>query len=136
MAHVHSPEPSGHAAVGHEERDVAYRPVVIGLVGLIALLLASAGLMYVLLVYFVSTTPPQPANPLAQNLGRQVPPAPRLQSNPLQDLAQMRAEEDAVLNSYGWVDRNAGIVRVPIERAMELLVQSGPPSRTQGEGQP
>lgn len=50
-------------------------------------------------------------------------PKPRLQVAPARELEALRAAEDAVLNSYGWVDREAGIVRVPIERAMELLVE-------------
>lgn len=51
------------------------------------------------------------------------PPAPRLQVSPVQDLQRLRALEDAVLYSYGWIDREAGIARIPIERAMEILVQ-------------
>ena len=39
-----------------------------------------------------------------------MPPEPRLQTNPKQDLRDLRAAEDKVLNSYGWVDRNRGIV--------------------------
>ena len=39
----------------------------------------------------------------------------------------MRAREDAVLTTYGWVDRNTGVARIPIERAMDLLVERGLP---------
>jgi len=56
-------------------------------------------------------------------------PAPRLQVAPEVDLATLRAREDAELNSYGWLDRKAGIVRLPIERAMDLLVRRGLPVR-------
>lgn len=56
-------------------------------------------------------------------------PAPRLQVAPQIDLAELRAREEAELNSYGWIDRKAGIVRIPIERAMDLLVQRGLPVR-------
>jgi hypothetical protein len=52
-----------------------------------------------------------------------LPPEPRLQVSPRRDLQVMRAEEDSVLGSYGWIDRQAGIVRIPIARAMELLTQ-------------
>ena len=47
-----------------------------------------------------------------------LPPAPRLQTLPAQDLAAVRAEEDRTLTSYGWVDEHAGTVRIPIEDAM------------------
>lgn len=42
------------------------------------------------------------------------------------------SQQDAKLNSYGWVDRNNGIVRIPIDRAMELIAQRGLPARTNG----
>jgi hypothetical protein len=42
----------------------------------------------------------------------------------------METEERAALTTYGWVDRKSGVVRMPIERAMELLVERGlPPSK-------
>jgi hypothetical protein len=48
-------------------------------------------------------------------------PAPQLQTDPAGDLAKKRAAEDSVLNSYGWIDRQQGTVRIPIDRAMDLL---------------
>jgi hypothetical protein len=42
-------------------------------------------------------------------------------------LAELRAAEDGDLNSCGWVDRNAGIVRIPIDRAMQLILERGLP---------
>jgi hypothetical protein len=48
---------------------------------------------------------------------------PRLLVNQDLDMERLRASEDALLNNYDWVDRNHGIVRIPISRAMELLVQ-------------
>lgn len=56
-------------------------------------------------------------------------PDPRLQIAPKEDLQALRAREEADLNSYGWIDRTAGIVRLPISRAMDLLVQRGLPVR-------
>jgi hypothetical protein len=50
-------------------------------------------------------------------------PAPREQVSPRVDLETFRAQENAELNSYGWIDRQAGTVRIPIARAMELLSQ-------------
>lgn len=52
-----------------------------------------------------------------------LPPAPRLQAHPAFDLAQLRAAEDAELEGWSWADRKAGLARIPIERAMELLAQ-------------
>jgi hypothetical protein len=61
------------------------------------------------------------------NTKRQPPPAPRLQTDAPADLREMRARETAALESYGWVDRQKGIVHIPVERAMELLVERGLP---------
>lgn len=56
-------------------------------------------------------------------------PAPQLQANPARELAEMRAQEDDFLHSYGWVDREHGIIRVPIEKAMQLTLERGLPTR-------
>ncbi len=55
------------------------------------------------------------------------PPAPRLQATPLADYQAHRAREDERLATYGWIDRERGIARIPIDRAMKLLVQRGEP---------
>ena len=60
---------------------------------------------------------------------QRLPPQPRLQVVPRQDLQRMRRAEDAVLNSYGWVDQQAGVVRIPIQRAIEVLAKKGLPAR-------
>jgi hypothetical protein len=62
---------------------------------------------------------------------REAMPEPRLQVDAPNDLRQMRAAEDAALDSYGWVDKDAGIVRIPVDRAMEILAKKGLPSRKQ-----
>ena len=67
--------------------------------------------------------------PLAVEQQNRLPPEPRLQTNPRQDLIEMRAKEDKVLYSYGWVDKNGGVVRIPITEAMKLTVERGLPSR-------
>jgi len=50
-------------------------------------------------------------------------PQPHLQPHPLADRQRYEAEERAKLSGYAWVDRNAGIVRIPIDRAMQILAQ-------------
>jgi hypothetical protein len=50
---------------------------------------------------------------------------PDLQVSPMQDLQKMRAIEDAQLHNYGWVDRQAGVAAIPIDRAMEILAERG-----------
>jgi|GEM_PF-2198469 len=57
-----------------------------------------------------------------------VPPEPHLIIAPGQALAALRTNEEAELDTYGWIDRGSNVVRIPIERAMELIAQRGLPS--------
>ena len=52
-------------------------------------------------------------------------PAPRLQGDPIAEYNRLRAQQLAKLGSYAWVDRNAGVVQIPIERAIDLLAARG-----------
>jgi len=63
--------------------------------------------------------------PLPVGASSQLPPEPRLQVNAPADLRHWRAAEDALLDNYAWVDRDNGIVRIPIDRAMKLVEQRG-----------
>jgi len=54
-------------------------------------------------------------------------PQPRLEVRPGASLAELRTAEDADLSSYGWIDRNTGTVHIPIDRAMQLLLDRGLP---------
>ncbi len=51
--------------------------------------------------------------------------APALQVDPVSDMEAMDARETQWLSSYGWVDKDAGIVRIPIDRAIELTAEQG-----------
>jgi hypothetical protein len=62
-----------------------------------------------------------------------LPPAPTLETTPVQDLKAIRVAEEQILHSYGWVDQPKGVVRIPIDRAIDLLAQRGLPSRSQAE---
>ena len=123
MTAAHEP---GSTSRGHEDRDVAVRPMVWTAV----LLVVCGGLIQVAVYMAMSHLERQrletfaPASPLARE--RLVPPAPRLQLSPAEDLQAMRARERQVLGSYGWVDRPHGVVRIPIERAMALIAQRVP----------
>lgn len=67
-------------------------------------------------------TSPQPG--MAVDIGA---PGPALLTDESGNLRQFRQSEDDAMRSYGWVDRNAGIVRIPIDRAKELLLERGIP---------
>jgi hypothetical protein len=61
-------------------------------------------------------------------------PSPKLEEDERGQLNGIRLNEEKTLYSYGWVDEKSGTVRIPIERAMDLIVQRGLPVRTQGAG--
>lgn len=95
-------------------------------VGLVLILVVSAVLMWWASVFLrgleEAKDPPPPA--LAEARAPHTPPGPRLQADPEAELVELRTREDLILESYAWVDKEAGIAQVPIGRAMELLVET------------
>ena len=121
---------------GYEMRDVSVK----GIMWFAVAMVIAAVVMHVgLWLFELGLNRLYPEGGPASRIGRPriEPPPPRLQSNPAADLQELRAAEDATLSSYGWVNRDAGVIRIPIERAMDLTSQRGLPSRQQtGKGTP
>ena len=132
---AHPSEPAVTPPGNYERADFPTRPILVSLAAMCAIVIFVFLAMYALgrgfVAYSVRTGPK--ANPLAAS-APQLPPAPRLQNAPTRDIAQMRAAEDEVLNHYAWLDKQAGTVRIPIQRAIDLLADRGLPSRTSGGG--
>lgn len=76
--------------------------------------------------------PAAPAAVVSPNR-RQLPPGPMLQATPHQDLVDFCKQQERNVNTYGWVDRQAGIVRIPISQAMDLILAKGLPTRPASE---
>ena len=113
---------------GYETRDVnirgAYTFAITLFLVLVAVIFGMRGLFW----HFQSTQPLGPeVTPFKS--ARELPPVPRLQPDPRQDLAHMKEQQEEILNSYGWADQGTGKVRIPIDRAMDLLLQRGLPVR-------
>jgi hypothetical protein len=117
-----------HADVAYEKRDVNTR-VILYFVGVLFLVLVGTLLsMRGLFGYFSATQKLGPAvSPFDQS--RTLPPGPRLQVEPVADLDQVRQDQNELLNSYGWADKANGRVRVPIDRAMDMLIERKLPVR-------
>ena len=126
-----SEQPHTHAESHHEESDVDFRAIIGFGAGLIAVCAVVYLVIFGIFRFFDGREGVTVAAeyPLAASQGRREPPEPRLQTNPRQDLSDLRAKEDEVLGSYGWVDKNAGVVRIPIEAAMKLTLERGLPAR-------
>jgi hypothetical protein len=129
--------------VEFEREDLGAKPILIFLLGLtIACVLVALVLkgMYIYLDSYENRHQ-SVQNPLVQQTTadtRTVEPGditkfpqPRLETNETIDIAKFRLQEEQTLNSYGWVDQEAGVVRIPIDRAMELVAQRGLPTRPQ-----
>lgn len=121
---------------GYERRDMSVRLIGTFLGGLIVAVIAVFLMMWWLFGYYRASEirRSEAISPLAEV--RQIPPEPRLQVHGAKDLKTFEAEENAVLQSYGWVDRQAGVVRIPIDRAMKLLAERGLPLSGQPAGKP
>ncbi len=143
MAHTHSTDQHHETPSGTTEPDVVNVRAVAGFaIGLAAVALVVHVAMLLMLGVLQNqvdaSNPPRmyPMAPLATEpafpgdpSGTQ-PPEPRLQTDPKQELTNLRSGEEAILTSYGWVDRNNNVVRIPIEEAMKLTLQRGLPSRS------
>ena len=123
-------------AVAYERRDIDLaRLARIGFVVTSIVVMAFVVAWWLLgaLVKHEAMTSGQP-HPLAETVGRTTPPPPRLQPNPRSDLLALRAKEQATLETYGWIDREHGVVRIPIERAIDTLAKRGMLARPAPEG--
>jgi hypothetical protein len=101
------------------------------------------GLMYSMFIQQAQKTEDaQPARyPLAVNAEPRLPPAPRLQQFPRTEMYELRRDQEAKLNTYGWVNKDAGTVHIPIAEAMQKVLQNGslqasPQESTQPEETP
>lgn len=116
---------------GYEERDAQIKPLVVFGIGLTILAAVSFFLSRQLQSTWNEMVDSRSsAHPLQD--ARPAPTGPRLQPTTRVDLAEHRAKEDALLNGYGWIDPESGIVHIPVERAMELTLERGLPVREAG----
>ena len=114
--------------VGHETSDVKIRGVLwLGAAVAAMIIVAQVGLWLLLGSY---RNEAQQRDPLLSPLAAQRQPAsgPKLQSSPNTDYAEWRRTQQESLESYGWIDKQQGVVRIPVARAMELLAERGLPT--------
>lgn len=119
---------SNHNAVGHEVDEGDVRAI-----SLTGVSLAIGVALVFLLVYGIfqylahHPTIVTPVNPLAEI--NRFPPQPRIEEHPALEIKELHSQEDNILSTYGWTDKKAGVVRIPIDRAMELQLERGFPVR-------
>jgi hypothetical protein len=122
----HLPQEPGNGP-GYETGDVNAWAVGKFAIGLIVIVALSFGLLVGLFKYFQTL---DQAKPVVETRDpNRLFPEPRLQRTPITELKAVRAEEDIVLNGYGWVDAKRGVVHIPIDVAIDALARKGLPSR-------
>jgi hypothetical protein len=122
------------AEKGYETRDVPFRPwawFALGFTG--SLLIIYLGVF----VFMRSLTTPgtimgRTGHSADKSLAQF--PQPQLQSNPSRDLQQYLQHKEDELDTYGWVDRKSDVIRIPIDRAINIFVSRGAPVRPPDSG--
>jgi hypothetical protein len=110
----------------YEQRDANTKGVLSFLVVLFVVInLVLLGTWRLFRHFAVADQPPAPPSSFSNT--RQLPPEPLLQVEGRQDFQKMYASQQEKLAAYAWEDRSAGTVRIPIDRAMDLLLQKGLP---------
>lgn len=114
---------------GYEKSDASPRGLVIFVLIMAAILAATSFSLIWLFKHFERAENPGSfvAAPFAG--AQTLPPSPRIQPVPGDDMQRYYQSQQSLLNNYGWVDKQNGVVRLPIDRAMELLLQRGLPTR-------
>jgi len=98
---------------------------------IMATILAAISLsLIVLFKHFQKVENPGSFVPAPFATERPAPPGPRVQPNPTADMQSYYESQQRILSGYGWMDRQKGIVRLPIDRAMQLLLERGLPTRS------
>jgi hypothetical protein len=110
---------------GYEQSDVNVPAVSKAGIALLLVTIAAMGLLIGLFNYFKSTE----GGAAVSVDPAKVFPQPQLEKTPIPDLKAVRAAEDQILTSYGWVDQKKGTVRIPIAQAMDMVVKKGLPVR-------
>ena len=112
--------------VHFEHGDIGYRGVFMVIVSVLLGVWVVIGIVFGYFVWLkhLRAVESPPALPISAH-GNPPPPEPRLQRSPSADLKRTRIAADWQLNHYGWVDKEKGIVSLPIERAMQIIAQRG-----------
>ena len=147
--HPKNPSNGSDARDGYEHEDFSTGAIVGSLVGLAVMCIVSFFIVVGMYHYLESTqmdhvaaNPMVPMKPdtrhMTSNPKSNDPmdvmeveafPKPRLQRDDVQEMREQLYGEEAKLQSYGWVDKDSGEARIPINRAMELVAARGLPTR-------
>ncbi len=132
MSHAEDNRRDDRPELGYESTDANPKVLAYAFVALSLLIIFTFVAMWLLFVYFDSKAEKSDrgrANPWGNVDYR--PPEPRLQTSPNADLRKMLDHENHLMQSYGWVNKASGIVRIPVARAMDIVAKKGLPNLPQ-----
>ncbi len=111
------------------DSEIGIRAIFGVLAGLALLVALSFGAMFGFSAFLKSRSIARDPEPLPVAEANQPRPRPRaaLQADPTADMSNFAKEEETVLTSYGWIDRSAGVVRIPVDRAIDIVAERGLP---------
>ena len=118
------------AGAGHEHTDAnVWLIAKFGLWLLISAIVIHVGMGFMFGLLVEQREETEQAFPLATGQQRRLPAAPRLQQFPANEFYEFRQREEGTLQNYGWIDRDAGRIQIPIAEAVRLTVERGLPTR-------
>lgn len=122
MAHSAEHTSSG---TGHEHREASVRLIIETVIGLVISVVVACLIVWGVFNLFKFQTRKED-RVSAMSGPVQLPPGPHLEVHPAEELKGLRAHEDEVLDSYRWIDKNNGIVHIPISKAMDEVISQLP----------
>ncbi len=131
MSELHSQDYDDNPEVVHEESDVNVRAILSFGAGLVVVTAIELAFLWWLQGFYTARTARAQTIvfPMAVGQQDQQPPEPRLQDDPQRDMRELRTRQESALTGYGWVNKEAGVVRIPIDEAMRIVVERGLPAR-------
>jgi hypothetical protein len=125
--------PANRTGGDYERSDALFGPTFragLAILGAMFLTAAIVVPIYRLLARDETRTQPAAATALPEEARRESAEAaaagsPRLVTSEPAALAAFRAQEDAFLTSYGWVEKDRGLVRIPIDEALRIVAAKG-----------
>jgi hypothetical protein len=131
------PGKKSHAKVNHEASEISIPTVLKWVAGLTAAIFITMIVSRIIFSYYTSGVDKEDRVGIRLFYAPEAIdhfPNPQLQAHDAEDMAKWRAYEDSILNTYGWADEDKQMARIPIQRAMALLLAKGLPTRNEANG--
>lgn len=113
----------------HERTDAAVKPVALFLIAVAIVVAFSAAFTYGMFEFLEQRAQSKTNAASPVQAVDETPPGPQLQATPGYDLREQQRAEQEVYGSYGWIDEGARVARIPVDAAIDLLLEKGLPTR-------